>query len=73
MPNHSCHEPMDELGYPAHHAAGASDAPPFLPGVSKASPSVMHAKDGAPSKVVPKPGGLRVPPVSLPTTGLPEE
>ena len=58
----SCHEPVDELGYPARHAAGVRDAPPFLPGVSEASPSVMHAKDGAPSEVVPKPDGRRVPP-----------
>ena len=61
----SCHEPVDERGHPARHAAGAGDAPPFHLGVSEASPSVMHARDGAPSEVVPKPGGRRVPPVSV--------
>ena len=61
----SCHEPVDERGYPVRHAVGARDATPFLLGVSEAPPSVMHAKDGAHSEVVPKPGGRRMPPVSV--------
>ena len=56
-------EPVEELGYAAFHTAGVRDAPPFRPGVSEASSSMMYAKDGAPHEVDPELDGRRVPPV----------